>query len=686
MKKIQPLSKMVSLAMLFCSATITSYSVSAKDSSDIYFFEQEIPIVLSATRLAQPQNEAPAAVSIIDRELIKLSGAKSIPELFRLVPGMHVGYFRGNYPVVAYQGLASEHPQGVQVLIDGRSVYSPLFGGVDWANLPLVIEDIERIEVIRGANGSSFGSNAFQSVINITTSHAVQTTGFQVKSTLGERNYHRSLLRVGYDLDDLNIRVSASHIDDGGYGDNYDDSRQDIFNTRIDYQATANDTLQLSIGVVNTLRQAKNPSDTPDPFDPARQVEGANYSAHLKWEHLTRDHQQFTTQFSYTQQSSKDKVRSIFDSGISGINDVITQLDYSQYYDRYDIEFEHQFKATDGVRVSWGLGSRNDRVRIPLWIGSNKKFDNSLQRLFSNIEWQPLDKIIINFGALWEHNQVSGDDLSPRVAINYLVSSHHSFRLSASRATRVPVLAEERFHADLTLEPVAIPGLLLTLPAGRSTGGLDAETVDSYELGYHGLFFRNSLTVDVKLFRNEYDKLIDTSDIDTPIYITLNGAPFPPFTIDAGNEIKAFDNLHYANINGYEIELNYRPDKNNLLHIGYAYNHVNVGQLSNNDIINTQRSVPKDIFNMLLAHTFDDGLWISTALYYTGSMEYLDSGNPQGPMRRLDLNIGQAIKLAQGHNVEINLSLQLALDKNKDFLRQFNLDNRAFIEANYTFE
>jgi len=686
MKKIQPLSKMVSLAMLFCSATITSYSVSAKDSSDIYFFEQEIPIVLSATRLAQPQNEAPAAVSIIDRELIKLSGAKSIPELFRLVPGMHVGYFRGNYPVVAYQGLASEHPQGVQVLIDGRSVYSPLFGGVDWANLPLVIEDIERIEVIRGANGSSFGSNAFQSVINITTSHAVQTTGFQVKSTLGERNYHRSLLRVGYDLDDLNIRVSASHIDDGGYGDNYDDSRQDIFNTRIDYQATANDTLQLSIGVVNTLRQAKNPSDTPDPFDPARQVEGANYSAHLKWEHLTRDHQQFTTQFSYTQQSSKDKVRSIFDSGIPGINDVITQLDYSQYYDRYDIEFEHQFKATDGVRVSWGLGSRNDRVRIPLWIGSNKKFDNSLQRLFSNIEWQPLDKIIINFGALWEHNQVSGDDLSPRVAINYLVSSHHSFRLSASRATRVPVLAEERFHADLTLEPVAIPGLLLTLPAGRSTGGLDAETVDSYELGYHGLFFRNSLTVDVKLFRNEYDKLIDTSDIDTPIYITLNGAPFPPFTIDAGNEIKAFDNLHYANINGYEIELNYRPDKNNLLHIGYAYNHVNVGQLSNNDIINTQRSVPKDIFNMLLAHTFDDGLWISTALYYTGSMEYLDSGNPQGPMRRLDLNIGQAIKLAQGHNVEINLSLQLALDKNKDFLRQFNLDNRAFIEANYTFE
>ncbi|OUR82940.1 outer membrane receptor protein [Cycloclasticus sp. 46_120_T64] len=674
------------LAALFCSATLASPTVIAKDSADLSFFEQEIPIVLSATRLAQPQNEAPATVSIIDRELIKLSGAKNIPEIFRLVPGMHVGYFRGNNPVVAYQGLSSEYPQGVQVLIDGRSVYSPLFGGVDWANLPLLIEDIERIEIIRGANGSSFGSNAFQSVINISTSHSVQSNGLQVKSILGEHGYQRSVLRAGGGSEDMNFRIGASHIDDSGYRNNHDDNRQDTINARIDYQLSANDSLQLNIGAVNSLRQTKNPKQTPDPFDPARQVESSNYSAHIKWEKQTADRQQFITQFSYTQHQQTDKVSSVFDSGIPGVGDVSSQLDYSQYYERYDLEFEHQFEASEALRISWGIGNRNDRVYIPLWLGSDKTFDNSLQRIFSNIEWRPFRQVVVNLGALWEQNLLSGDGLSPRIAVNYLPSKQHSFRLSASHSTRVPVLTEEHFHVDLALESVSVPGLLFTQPVGRSTHELEAEKVDSFELGYHGLFINNALSLDLKLFRNEYDQLIDTRDIDTPLSISLDGKPLAPFTIDAGNKIKLFDNLYYANINGYEFELNYRPNKNNLVHIGYAYNHVNVGGLNNKDIRNIQRSVPKDIFNMLLAHTFNNGLWLSTALYYTGSMEYLDSGNPQGPMRRLDLNIGQAIKLAAGQNLDLSFSLQLALDKNKDFLNEFHLDNRAFIEANYSFE
>lgn len=95
----------------------------ADETTDLSLFNDEIPVVLSATRLAQPQTEAPASITIIDRELIKLSSAKSIPEIFRLVPGMHVNYIRGNRAVVGYQGISSEFPQGVQVLIDGKSEY-----------------------------------------------------------------------------------------------------------------------------------------------------------------------------------------------------------------------------------------------------------------------------------------------------------------------------------------------------------------------------------------------------------------------------------------------------------------------------------------------------------------------------------------------------------------------------------
>lgn len=676
----------IQLALLLCvlfNSFIASAFAAEKldDAIDDPFFINDIPIVLSATRLAQPQTEAPAAVTIIDRELIKLSGAKNIAEIFRLVPGMHVGYFRGNRAVVGYQGLSSEYPQGVQVLIDGRSVYSPLFGGVDWSNIPLVMEDIERIEVIRGPNGSSFGSNAFQSVINITTSHAVQLNGSQLKTTVGERGYQRTLLRGGDSIGDLDYRISASHIDDNGYQNNDDDSRQDLFSARVDYQLTAKDSLQLNFGAVNTLNQTRNPDDSGiDPLDPLRQVDESNYSLHGKWEHSTNDRQHFTTQASYTRHLSKDKVSSTFDAG-APFGDVVFNGDYTNYYDRYDLEFEHQLQPLDQLRVSWGLGSRNDRVMQPLWMGSEKKFDNSVQRVFSNVEWRPGTAFIVNAGALWEHSQLSGDHISPRVAINYLLTPEHSFRLIRSRALRAPVLAEENFNADIVLETVPA-GAVFTIPFLRSEGGLDPETVDSYELGYHGLFINNTLTLDLKLFRNEYDKLIDSTDVETPIYI--NGVQVPNPATDT--EFALFSNLRYANVNGYEIEINYRPDKKNLLHVGYAYNHTDVGKLLNNSIKNVRSSVPDNVFNILASHTFDNEIWLSSAFYYTGSMEHLDSGNPQGPMRRLDINAGKSFKVATKQSLDISVSLQLALDKNLDFLRQFNLDNRAFIEASFTFE
>ena len=666
--------------------SLSSYAFS-DEVNDLSFFNHDIPIVLSATRLAQPQTEAPAAITIIDRQLIKLSGAKEIADLFRLVPGMHVGHYRGNDPVVAYQGLSSEFPQGVQVLIDGRSVYSPVFGGVDWSNIPVVMEDIERIEVIRGANGSSFGSNAFQAVINITTSHAVQTSGFQVKSTLGERGYQRTLLRGGHSFGDIDFRLTGLHIDDNGYAGNDDDTRQDLLTGRVDYQVTHHDNLQLNFGVVNTLKETHSPGTLLDPFDPPRYIDESNHSIHAKWEHSTVDDQLFIAQASYTRHLSKDKVATQFDANdlsSGSLGDVVTRIDYTNYFDRYDIEIEHQFHLADQIRVSWGLGSRNDRIYLPFQLDSKQKFDNSIQRIFSNFEWRPSKKLLINAGALWEHSQLSGDDLSPRLAANYLLTPTQSIRLSASHAIRAPVLVENNLSADVSVESISPPGFVLTQPLLRSESGLDPETVDSIELGYHGLFFDNALTLDIKLFRNEYDKLIDSTDQDADATLTFFGAPLG--TIDLGNETKTFSNLHHANVNGYEVEVNYRPSKKNLIHVGYAYNHTNVGKVSNNDIKNILFSIPKDIFNVLAAHTFDNNVWTSVAFYYTSSMEYLDSGNPQGPMRRLDFNAGKTFNVSHNQEVDISFNLQLALDKNKDFLNEFTLDNRAFVEVSYTYE
>lgn len=646
-------------------------------SDDLSFFNDEIPIVLSATRLAQPQTEAPASITIIDRQLIKLSGAKEIPELFRLVPGMHVNYFRGNTPTVGYQGINSEYPQGVQVLVDGRSLYNPLFGGVNWRSFPITIEEIERIEVIRGANSTSFGSNAFQSVINITTIHSSQSVGTQVKTTVGERGYKHAYVRTGGSFSDLSVRFTASHTDNDGYANNTDDSRQDAFNARIDYQLTPRDTLQVNASAINSLLETANPDPSVDglsidydPTDPRRTVDESSFSLHAKWEHNADNNQLFITQLSYSRFKAKDKVTSEYiDSAfIPNVDlNISTDIDYTTGYDRWDFEFEHQLQPSENTRLTWGLVLRSDRVYEPLWLGTSQKLDNSLQRLFSNVEWRPADDLILNFGALWEHSQLVGDDFAPRVAANYLLTPQQSIRFSASRSFRTPVIVENKFDAKLVFQTDNIGEVVIPIFSG--TQGLDSETVDSFELGYHGLFYKNALTLDVKVFRNEYNDLIDAvaCDFGSCPFLTISNVT------QTAQTSATILNLYHAEVNGYEIELNYKPNRNSLLHMGYSYNHVSVGRDMGDDFKPSKidHSIPKDIFNLLAAHTFNNGVWGSIAYYYTGSMENLDSGTSLGPMRRVDLNAGKTFNVGSRQTIDLNFTLQVALDKNEDFLDEF---------------
>ena len=142
---------LLNISLLFISSFSHSVLAESNTPSEEEFFG-EIPIVLTATRLAQPATEAPAAISIIDREMIKASGAREIADVFKLVPGFVVSHESGYTPIVMYHGLSDEYARRMQVLIDGRSVYSPSGGGVEWSNLPLTVDDIERIEVIRVPN------------------------------------------------------------------------------------------------------------------------------------------------------------------------------------------------------------------------------------------------------------------------------------------------------------------------------------------------------------------------------------------------------------------------------------------------------------------------------------------------------------------------------------------------------
>ncbi len=140
-------------------------------AGDLFVDSLDVPQVLTATRLKQSPAEVPGSMTVLDRDLIKASGARDIPELMRLVPGMMVGYLSGNQATVNYHGTNVTEARRLQVLVDGRSVYRPGLATVDWSDIPVAIEDIDRIEVFRGPNAVSYGANALMGVINILTRH-----------------------------------------------------------------------------------------------------------------------------------------------------------------------------------------------------------------------------------------------------------------------------------------------------------------------------------------------------------------------------------------------------------------------------------------------------------------------------------------------------------------------------------
>jgi iron complex outermembrane receptor protein len=599
-------------------------SESKLEPSDSYFLD-EIPTVLSANRLATPQLEAPASTTIIDKMMIEASGAKEIVELFRLVPGMQVGYYTGHYPTTTYHGMADVFSRRMQVLVDGSSIYLPSSGGISWRDLPWQIEDIERIEVVRGPAAASYGPNSFLGVINIITTHTAHDQGTTIKSSIGNQGYHRLLLRQGGSSGKLNYRINLSYIEDSGFSELNDSQHTNSLNSRLDYKLTEQDSLRLNLGYSKGPREYESYAST--------QSREAFYAS-LKWERTLSASESFylNTMYSYNagQQSS------YFNSG----NDQRTE--------RVDLEFQHTLQPSPDTRLIWGAGLRKDKAMAEFWLNSDRTEPSHSQRFFVNSEWHITDKIILNSGALLERNDFSDGDFSPRLALNYLFLPNHSFRFIASNASRSPTTAEE--HLDLPTGGI--------FPAAQSSGDLSAEKSHYFEVGYHGKTFHNKLSTDIKLYRQKFHQLITSK------------TPYTP---------RIVDNRDSAESHGVEAEFNYRPSTKTLFHAGISQTKVT----SSSDDPDYSNSAPSTDFNFLASTVLRDDWHISGAIYFRKSMSWLRSSNYLSNHSRLDLSLAKSVKLGAQEKISFSLTLQNALDKNEELLLDSTYDNRLFFEMGY---
>jgi iron complex outermembrane receptor protein len=660
-----------------------------------YFLDQ-VPVVLSATRLTQSQYETPVAVSIIDRAMIDASGALDIPDLLRLVPGFQVAHAKGHTASATYHGLADEHARRMQVLVDGRPVYGPALGGVRWTDLPLDIKDVERVEVVRGPNAASYGANAFLGAINIITQHPSQVDGTEITLLGGNKETRKGLLRHGARHGGLDYRMSLGYRHFEGFetrtdlappdpktgNPNFRDPLNDgmrvsLFNFRGDYQLTEQSALEFQVGYNGGSRgEGRYDSVVDAPRD--RDVQ--SHFQQFVWRHNRAAEEEVRVQFYHTYQHHRESTSALLSeiTGYSdaeigfvfpGYGDELIVTDFGVTEQRFELEAQHSLRLTPVTRAVWGGSARLDRVGGKSWFGRDDLIENQLYRVFGNLEWRAYAQGTVNLGGMLEHSSQVGGQISPRLALNHQLATNHGLHASVSRALRMPTIYEERVDGALRFNDRRLIDLVYL-----GNMDLDPETMLSYELGYLGRFPDQHLTLDFKAF---HDTLEDR--------ITLGkNYPYPDFD----GQTFFHDNSGRLIVNGIETALSYRPHKRSMLGLNWAYAKAKGSAIdsfrSSTDSVDwtyedLSEDVPTHTYSVFGMHRLPGQIDVSALYSRVSRMKWLGDGDRLGSQDRLDLRIARHFQAGATHN-SLALVVQNALDEYLEFREENVFDTRAYVE------
>ncbi len=538
------------------AGVVGSRPMAAERADEAAFFE-DLPTVLTLSRMPQSTAEAPGAVTILGQELIRASGARTIPDLLRLVPGFYVAFKNGHFASVSHHGYTDDYARRMQVLIDGRSVFTPYFvGGVDWMSLPITIEDIDSIEVVRGTNSAAFGSNAFLGVVNIITKSAAQGRGFRVEATQGQKGIQDRLARFGFSDDRMAVRFTYGLRKDDGFDNVNDTHRTEIFNGRFDWTLTSNTSLSLWAGGSEGRRRdgydflADQPT-LPNTFNPPHDFTTGAGFAQIKLRHNLAAENEITLHYYHNRERGTETVNAQFIPGFPSV------VNADRLATRDDFEIQHVFVPFRSLRVAWGGEIRRDTLQNALVLGTSAKQSADLTRVFVNGEWRLMPEWIVNAGLTHEDYSLSGVNLSPRLYLNYLPSPAHAFRIGHSRGYRTPTIFEDRSNWQNRAGPLLVDQFYL------SSGGLRAERVDSSEIGYVGNLGWLGGSVDVRLFEQKFHD-----------WLCRIVRPLPPTIVELSPEQVAYDFTNcetYAKKRGVEIGARLRPFRRTLISGAWSY-------------------------------------------------------------------------------------------------------------------
>lgn len=588
----------ICLAALIGTTALHDVHAQLASSSDLKRLSLEELMNVEVTLVSRrPERllEAPAAIQVITAEEIRRSGASNLASVLRLASNLNIARKNAHEWIISARGFSSDVGNKLLVMIDGRTVYTPLFSGVFWDRQDYLLEDIERIEVVSGPGGSLWGANAVNGVINIVTRSAQATRGLYMEAGGGEDPRGFGALRYGGELaggaayrvyakySDMDSQTFANGLDAG------DDWRHGQSGFRIDKEHDT-DTLTLQGDYYKASEGINAGGDG--------RVWGVNLLG--RWSHRFSDRSDTRLQVYYDRTHLVMATAPVIFAPAGTFGDDLAT---------WDVDFQHNLQLGDRHRLAWGLGVRLTRDHVsnsPGLAFYPERLDQQLYNGFVQDEVRLRDDLTLTLGTRVEHTDYTGFEVEPNARMQWTVSPQQSLWGAVSRAVRTP----SRVDRDIS-QPA--PGyLIVILEGGRQ---FESETLLAWELGYRAQLGSRA-TLSLSTFYNEYDKLRSTSlGAPDPLF----GLPFPfYFENNLEGETHGFElTARYQVLDGWRLQAGFNLLRENL--------RVKPGETDFNNALN-ETADPEQQFALRSSVNLPNNIELDTDLRWVGERIINDAG------------------------------------------------------------
>jgi iron complex outermembrane receptor protein len=453
--------------------------------------------VITLSRMPQKLSEVPSAIQVITNEDIRRSGATNLPEALRLASNLQVSQLNSGSWVISARGFNTVFANKLLVLIDGRIIYTPLFGGVLWDLQSVLLEDVERIEVISGPGGSLWGANAVNGVISIITKRARDTDGLVVTGAAG--NFMKTHVGVRF-ADSIGAksfyRVYAQHTErnvtyrpDGTR--NTDAWRNTQVGFRVGLYPNKDDQFAIQGDVNAGIREST--------------AEGAGFDAHnllARWAHKVDETSNFTVQLYYDRYWT---------------NDPLTLGDEMK---TFDLDFQYTLAIGTRHNIVWGAGYRHVHDRVYNRTSSGLLPEKRLMPIYSGFiqdEISLTERTKLTIGSKFLHNVFSGFEPQPSVRLAFSPNNRNTVWAAVSHATRPPSRFDVDYYLPLEPQPPGVPSI-----AGGPN--FDSEKLNALEGGYR-VEPSSRIALSLAGFYNIYNDLYSVETLPgTQTYQIQNGS------------------------------------------------------------------------------------------------------------------------------------------------------------------